>query len=74
VTTELKEAFLGVEVAVFCGAFPRQKGMERKDLLKRNAAIFKEQGKALNDWASRNVKVRSRTIFFFASLWSFIPL
>jgi len=57
VTTDLKEAFMGAEVAIFCGAFPRQKGMERKDLLKKNAAIFKEQGMALNEWASRDVKV-----------------
>jgi malate dehydrogenase len=39
------------------GAFPRKDGMERKDLLAKNAAIFKEQGKALNDFASRDVKV-----------------
>jgi len=31
--------------------------MERKDLLLENAKIFTEQGKALNDVASRNVKV-----------------
>lgn len=39
------------------GAMPRREGMERKDLLKANAGIFKAQGKALNDHASRNVKV-----------------
>lgn len=39
------------------GAFPRKDGMERKDLLARNADIFKAQGKALNDYASRDVKV-----------------
>ena len=32
-------------------------GMERKDLLAKNAAIFREQGKALNDYAARHVKV-----------------
>jgi len=57
ITSDVKTAFLGVEVAILVGAFPRQKGMERKDLLKKNAIIFKEQGKALNDFASRNVKV-----------------
>jgi len=31
--------------------------MERKDLLAKNAAIFREQGKALNDYAARHVKV-----------------
>jgi malate dehydrogenase len=39
------------------GAKPRGPGMERKDLLMENAKIFIEQGKALNDVASRNVKV-----------------
>ena len=31
--------------------------MERKDLLEANAAIFSAQGKAINDNASRDVKV-----------------
>jgi len=57
VTTEVKTAFSLVDVALLVGAFPRQKGVERKDLLKRNAAIFQEHGKALNDYASRHVKV-----------------
>jgi len=56
-TTNVKEAFTGVKYALLPGAFPRKEGMERKDLLKANAAIFKEQGKALNDWAERDVKV-----------------
>jgi len=57
ITTDVKTAFLNVDVALLVGAFPRQKGMERKDLLKKNAAIFKEHGKALNDYASRHVKI-----------------
>jgi len=57
VTTDVKAAFMNVDVALLVGAFPRQKGMERKDLLKKNAAIFKEHGKALNDYASRHVKI-----------------
>jgi len=56
-TTDVKEAFTGVEIAVLVGSFPRKDGMERKDLLAKNAAIFREQGKALNDYADRNVKV-----------------
>jgi len=39
------------------GARPRSKGMERGDLLKANGAIFSAQGKALNDYADKNVKV-----------------
>jgi len=56
-TTNVEEAFTGVDVAILVGAFPRREGMERKDLLFKNAAIFKEQGAALNKWASRDVKV-----------------
>lgn len=41
-----------------CGAMPRREGMERKDLLKANVAIFKEQGQALAQYASKNVHVR----------------
>jgi len=56
-TTDVKEAFTGVDYALLVGAMPRREGMERADLLKANAAIFKTQGKALNDYASKNVKV-----------------
>ena len=52
-----REAFKDVDVALLVGSRPRGPGMERKDLLKVNAEIFKVQGKALNDVASRNVKV-----------------
>lgn len=50
-------AFKDVDYAILVGARPRSKGMERKDLLEANGAIFTVQGKALNDHASRNVKV-----------------
>src|SRR5471032_1843189 len=43
--------------ALLVGARPRSKGMERKDLLSANAEIFTVQGKALNEVASRDVKV-----------------
>eukprot|EP00698_Gefionella_okellyi_P021109 TRINITY_DN673_c0_g1_i1.p1 TRINITY_DN673_c0_g1~~TRINITY_DN673_c0_g1_i1.p1 ORF type:complete len:333 (-),score=77.71 TRINITY_DN673_c0_g1_i1:85-1083(-) len=56
-TDKPEEAFKGVDVALLVGAMPRREGMERKDLLRANAGIFKTQGKALNDHASRNVKV-----------------
>ncbi len=51
------EAFQGVDIAMLVGARPRGPGMERKDLLEANAAIFSVQGKALNDKASRDVRV-----------------
>src|SRR3954453_24021931 len=52
-----KVAFKDADMAIRVGARPRGPGMERKDLLLENAKIFTEQGKALNDVASRNVKV-----------------
>lgn len=50
-------AFKDTDYAVLVGARPRGPGMERSDLLMANAQIFSVQGKALNDNASRNVKV-----------------
>ena len=52
-----KVAFKDVDIALLVGARPRSKGMERKDLLEANGAIFTTQGKALNEVASRDVKV-----------------
>jgi malate dehydrogenase len=49
--------FADAEYALLVGATPRGPGMERNDLLKVNADIFKVQGKALNEKARRNVKV-----------------
>lgn len=50
-------AFKDADFALLVGARPRGPGMERKDLLEANATIFSAQGKALNDVASRDVKV-----------------
>ncbi|MDA8752555.1 malate dehydrogenase [Halieaceae bacterium] len=50
-------AFQGTDYALLVGARPRGPGMERKDLLEANAAIFSVQGKAINDNASKNIKV-----------------
>jgi len=50
-------AFKDVDYAFLVGARPRGPGMERKDLLEANGAIFAPQGKAINDHASRDVKV-----------------
>ncbi|MGI4815215.1 MAG: malate dehydrogenase [Janthinobacterium lividum] len=57
VTDDPKVAFKDTDVALLVGARPRSKGMERKDLLEANAQIFTVQGKALNEVASRDVKV-----------------
>ena len=45
------------EYALLVGARPRGPGMERKDLLEANAQIFSVQGKAMNDHASRDIRV-----------------
>lgn len=50
-------AFKDADYCLLVGARPRGPGMERKDLLEANAAIFSVQGKAINDHASRDVKV-----------------
>ncbi|MNK76030.1 malate dehydrogenase [compost metagenome] len=56
-TDDPEVAFKDADVALLVGARPRSKGMERKDLLEANAAIFTTQGKALNKVAKRDVKV-----------------
>ena len=56
-TDDLNVAFKDVDYALLVGARPRGPGMERKDLLEANGAIFGPQGKALNDHAKRDVKV-----------------
>ena len=56
-TDEADVAFKDTDYALLVGSRPRGPGMERKDLLEANAAIFSVQGKALNDHASRDVKV-----------------
>ncbi|MGE0387370.1 MAG: malate dehydrogenase [Gammaproteobacteria bacterium] len=50
-------AFRDADYALLVGAKPRGPGMERSDLLQQNGGIFKVQGRALNDNASRQVKV-----------------
>ena len=50
-------AFKDADYALLVGARPRGPGMERKDLLEANAAIFSVQGKAMNEHASRDIKV-----------------
>ncbi|VVD92105.1 malate dehydrogenase [Pandoraea terrigena] len=57
ITDDPKVAFKDADVALLVGARPRSKGMERKDLLEANGAIFTVQGKALDDVAKRDVKV-----------------
>lgn len=52
-----KVVFKNVNMALLVGAKPRSQGMQRKDLLEQNARIFIDQGRALNEVASRDVQV-----------------
>jgi malate dehydrogenase len=56
-TDDPNVAFADADFALLVGAMPRKAGMERSDLLSANGGIFKPQGKALSDVASRDVKV-----------------
>jgi malate dehydrogenase len=56
-TDDAEVAFKDADYALLVGARPRGPGMERKDLLEANAAIFSAQGKAMNAVASRDIKV-----------------
>ena len=56
-TDDANVAFKDTDFALLVGARPRGPGMERKDLLAANAAIFSVQGKAIDQHASRDIKV-----------------
>ncbi|PLW83253.1 malate dehydrogenase [Kineobactrum sediminis] len=56
-TDDPSTGFKDADYALLVGARPRGPGMERKDLLEANAAIFSVQGKAINEHASTNIKV-----------------
>jgi len=56
-TDDANVAFKDADYGMLVGARPRGPGMERADLLAANGGIFKVQGKAINDSASRDIKV-----------------
>lgn len=56
-TTDVQEAFANLDYAFLVGSFPRGPNMERKELLAKNAAIFRAQGAALNEHSKKTVKV-----------------
>ena len=63
VSTDREEvAFKDLDIAILVGSMPRRDGMERKDLLKANVAIFKSQGGALDKFAKKTVKVKRKTL------------
>ncbi|XP_064174299.1 malate dehydrogenase 1Ab, NAD (soluble) [Anguilla rostrata] len=58
IATDKEEvAFKDLDAAILVGSMPRKEGMERKDLLRANVAIFKSQGAALDKYAKKTVKV-----------------
>jgi malate dehydrogenase len=57
VSDDPKVAFRDADYALLVGARPRSKGMERKDLLEANGAIFTVQGRALDEAASRDCRI-----------------
>jgi malate dehydrogenase len=57
IETDINKVFQNADIALLIGAKPRTNGMTRSDLLKQNALIFKEQGKALNEFANKKIKV-----------------
>lgn len=70
-TTDVVEACSGVNIAVMVGGFPRKEGMERKDVMSKNVAIYKSQASALEKHAAANCKVVSvlsrQNKYFWAS-------
>ena len=57
ITDDPAAAFDGTSAAILVGARPRGPGMERADLLTANGAIFRDQGRAINDHAAEDVRV-----------------
>uniref|UniRef100_A0A672FII7 Malate dehydrogenase n=1 Tax=Salarias fasciatus TaxID=181472 RepID=A0A672FII7_SALFA len=56
-TDKVEVGFKDIDAAILVGSMPRKEGMERKDLLKANVAIFKTQGAALDKYAKKTVRV-----------------
>jgi malate dehydrogenase len=56
-TTDPEVAFKDIDVAILVGGFPRKEGMERKDVMAKNVAIYKQQASALERLAKKDVKV-----------------
>ena len=54
---DLEQGFGDADYVFMFGARPRGKGMERGDLLQENGKIFGPQGKAINDFSNRDVRI-----------------
>jgi malate dehydrogenase len=56
-TSDPAIGFKDIDFGIFCGARPRGPGMERKDLLEANSKIFEDQGKFVDKYAKKSVRV-----------------
>lgn len=56
-TADINRGMKNVDWAILIGSVPRAPGMQRSDLIKINAEIFKIQGRAINDFADPEVRV-----------------
>ena len=56
-SVDAAEASRGVDYAIMVGGFPRKAGMERKDVMSKNVAIYQSQAAALEQHASKGVKI-----------------
>jgi len=56
-TSSFEEGFKDANWIILIGSVPRKPGMERSDLLKINANIFKEQGQAIDKVAADNARI-----------------
>ena len=56
-TVDVDEACKDVDVAVMVGGFPRGPGMERKEVMGKNVAIYKAQASSLEKHAAPDCKV-----------------
>lgn len=59
ISTDPEVACKDVDIAVMVGGFPRKGGMERKDVMAKNVAIYKSQAAALQSSAKPDVKVKA---------------
>jgi malate dehydrogenase len=56
-TDDPNVGFKDADYALLVGAMPRTKGMERKDLLTANSKIFSVQGKAIDQYAKKDIRI-----------------
>ena len=57
ISSDVRQAMDGVHWALLVGSVPRKQGMERSDLLKINGGIFQVQGRAINEFADKSVRI-----------------